>query len=146
MPIKAIRAGFMRGFSTGSARIVPQPQRRSKPSRLASAAAAPQSTAMRRKARQATKAENRPRFWGRHAVTAALANPERRIARIYVSRDTAPEYDIGPDIPVTFAEAADLGRLVPGMRRTRASSPKWSGCPICCSPTCWTGRRMAARC
>jgi hypothetical protein len=75
MPIKAIRAGFMRGFSTGSARIVPQPQRRSKPSRLASAAAAPQSTAMRRKARQATKAENRPRFWGRHAVTAALANP-----------------------------------------------------------------------
>jgi 23S rRNA (guanosine2251-2'-O)-methyltransferase len=69
---------------------------------------------MRRKARQATKAENRPRFWGRHAVTAALANPERRIARIYVSRDTAPEYDIGPDIPVTFAEAADLGRLVPG--------------------------------
>ena len=32
---------------------------------------------MRRKARQATKAENRPRFWGRHAVAAALANPDR---------------------------------------------------------------------
>src|SRR3954463_16091135 len=37
---------------------------------------------MRRKARQATKAENRPRFWGRYAVAAALANPERVIVRI----------------------------------------------------------------
>jgi 23S rRNA (guanosine2251-2'-O)-methyltransferase len=69
---------------------------------------------MRRKARQATKAENRPRFWGRHAVAAALANPDRTVTRIYVSRDTAPEYEIAADIPVTFAEAADLGRLVPG--------------------------------
>jgi 23S rRNA (guanosine2251-2'-O)-methyltransferase len=69
---------------------------------------------MRRKARQATNPHNRPRLWGRHAVSAALANPERTIVRIWVSRDTAPEYEIGPDIPVTFAEAADLGRLVPG--------------------------------
>lgn len=68
---------------------------------------------MRRKARQAVKAENRPRFWGRHAVSAALANPERRIHRIYVSRDAAAEYDIPSDVPVTFAEAADLARHVP---------------------------------
>ena len=68
---------------------------------------------MRRKARQAVKAENRPRFWGRHAVSAALANPERRIHRIYVSRDTAAEYDLPSDVPVTFAEAADLARHVP---------------------------------
>jgi 23S rRNA (guanosine2251-2'-O)-methyltransferase len=68
---------------------------------------------MRRKARQATKAENRPRFWGRHAVSAALANPERKIHRIYVARDTAAEYDIPADVPVTFAEAADLARHVP---------------------------------
>jgi len=68
---------------------------------------------MRRKARQAVKAENRPRFWGRHAVSAALANPERRIHRIYVSRDSAAEYDIPSDVPVTFAEAADLARHVP---------------------------------
>ena len=68
---------------------------------------------MRRKARQAVKAENRPRFWGRHAVSAALANPERRIHRIYVSRDSAAGYDIPPDVPVTFAEAADLARHVP---------------------------------
>jgi 23S rRNA (guanosine2251-2'-O)-methyltransferase len=68
---------------------------------------------MRRKARQASKPENRPRFWGRHAVCAALANPERRVVRLYVARDTAATLDIDPSVPVTFAEAADLGRLVP---------------------------------
>jgi len=68
---------------------------------------------MRRKARQATKAENRPRFWGRHAVSAALANPDRIVHRIYVSRDTAPEYDFPANVPVVFAEAADLARHVP---------------------------------
>ncbi|MFL6861600.1 MAG: TrmH family RNA methyltransferase [Allosphingosinicella sp.] len=68
---------------------------------------------MRRKARQATKAENRPRFWGRHAVGAALANPERRIARLWVTREAAPDFDLPPDVPTTFADAADLGRLVP---------------------------------
>ena len=69
---------------------------------------------MRRKARQATKPENRPRLWGRHALTAALANPERRITRIFVTHDAAEEFDIPATIPITYADAADLGRLVPG--------------------------------
>ena len=68
---------------------------------------------MRRKAREATRPENRPRFWGRHAVAAALANPERRIVRIWATREGAAGVEIPRDVPVTFADGADLGRLVP---------------------------------
>ena len=68
---------------------------------------------MRRKARQASKPENRPRFWGRHAVAAALANPDRQVVRIWATRETAGEFDFDRSIPVTFADPADLGRLVP---------------------------------
>jgi 23S rRNA (guanosine2251-2'-O)-methyltransferase len=55
----------------------------------------------------------RPRFWGRHAVAAALANPERRITRVWITHDTAPEFAFDPTTPLTFADVADLGRLVP---------------------------------
>ena len=68
---------------------------------------------MRRKARQASKPENRPRFWGRHPVAAALANPDRVVVRIWATREAAAELHIAPSIPVTFSDVADLGRLVP---------------------------------
>jgi 23S rRNA (guanosine2251-2'-O)-methyltransferase len=68
---------------------------------------------MRRKARQASKPENRPRFWGRHAIAAALANPTREVVRIWATREAAAEHDIPTSVPVTFADAADLGRLIP---------------------------------
>jgi 23S rRNA (guanosine2251-2'-O)-methyltransferase len=67
---------------------------------------------MRRKARQATKAENRPRFWGRHAVAAALANPDRSVVRLWATREAAAGLDVGA-IPVTYSDVADLGRMVP---------------------------------
>jgi 23S rRNA (guanosine2251-2'-O)-methyltransferase len=68
---------------------------------------------MRRKARQATKAENRPRFWGRHAVAAALANPERDIVRIWATREAAAGLEMPSSVPVVFADVADLGKMVP---------------------------------
>ena len=68
---------------------------------------------MRRKARQASKPESRPRFWGRHAVAAALANPERTVKRIWATREAAAHFDFDPSIPISFADVADLGRLVP---------------------------------
>lgn len=69
--------------------------------------------AMRRKARQASKPENRPRFWGRHAVAAALANPERSFVRVWATREAAEQFDFPRGLDVTFADVADLGRLVP---------------------------------
>jgi len=68
---------------------------------------------MRRKARQASKPENRPRFWGRHAVAAALANPEREFVRVWVTREAAEQFEFPRELAVTFADVADLGRLVP---------------------------------
>jgi 23S rRNA (guanosine2251-2'-O)-methyltransferase len=55
----------------------------------------------------------KPRFWGRHAVTAALANPERVVRKLWATREAIAGLDIPPVIPITFADVADLARLVP---------------------------------
>lgn len=67
----------------------------------------------RRGHRPSTGTANRPRLWGRHAVTAALANPARTVRKLWLTRDAAATLSVPPVIPVTFADGADLGKLVP---------------------------------
>lgn len=54
-----------------------------------------------------------PRFWGRHAVLAALANPERTVKRIWGTREALGALDLPPVIPIAFCDVADLARLIP---------------------------------
>jgi 23S rRNA (guanosine2251-2'-O)-methyltransferase len=69
---------------------------------------------MRKGHRPSQAPSNRPRFWGRHAVSAALANPQRTIRRVWGTREALAAFGGFPsDLPVTYAEVADLGRLVP---------------------------------
>ena len=56
----------------------------------------------------------RPRFYGRHAVIAALANPERTVRKLWGTREALGALDLPPVIPITYADPADLARLVPG--------------------------------
>lgn len=56
---------------------------------------------------------NRPRFWGRHAVTAALANPERRVRKVWGTREALAALELPPVLPITYADVSDLARMVP---------------------------------
>lgn len=55
----------------------------------------------------------RPRFWGRHAVTAALANPERKVRKLWGTREALTNFVLPPELTVVYADVADLGRMVP---------------------------------
>ena len=67
----------------------------------------------RKKSHQSHGTASRPRFWGKHAVAAALDNPARKVFRAWATRDAAAFMQFPKDLPVTLAEAPDLGRLVP---------------------------------
>jgi 23S rRNA (guanosine2251-2'-O)-methyltransferase len=68
----------------------------------------------RKKSHQKHGTANRPRFWGRHAVAAALDNPERKVVKAWATRDAAEFMQFPKGLAVTLADVADLGRLVPG--------------------------------
>lgn len=46
-------------------------------------------------------------------MTAALANPNRTVRKIWGTREALAALDLPPVVPITYADAADLGRLVP---------------------------------
>ncbi|HET9813872.1 MAG TPA: 23S rRNA (guanosine(2251)-2'-O)-methyltransferase RlmB [Sphingomicrobium sp.] len=67
----------------------------------------------RKKSHQSHGSAARPRFWGRHAVAAALDNPRRTVLRAWATREAATSMRFPPDVAVTMAEVTDLARLVP---------------------------------
>ena len=68
---------------------------------------------MSRGHRPSKPASNRPRLWGRHAVYAALDNPDRVIRKLWGTREALSAIVIPPGLAVVFADVADLGRMVP---------------------------------
>ncbi|MDP3907319.1 23S rRNA (guanosine(2251)-2'-O)-methyltransferase RlmB [Novosphingobium sp.] len=54
------------------------------------------------------------RLWGRHAVEAALKNPERRHRKLWATREGVASLDgeLPANFPVEYAQPADLARLV----------------------------------
>ena len=67
----------------------------------------------RKKSHQSHGTANRPRFWGKHAVSAALDNPDRKVLRAWATREASEFMQFPKGVQVTLAEAPDLGRLVP---------------------------------
>ncbi len=67
----------------------------------------------RKKSHQSHSTGRRPRLWGKHAVAAAVDNPDRKVVKAWATRDAAEFMQFPADVPVTLADVADLGRLVP---------------------------------
>lgn len=68
---------------------------------------------MRKGHRPSKPPSNRPRFWGKHAVYAALDNPNRVSRKLWATREAASAIVIPAGLTVAFADVADLGRMVP---------------------------------
>jgi 23S rRNA (guanosine2251-2'-O)-methyltransferase len=63
--------------------------------------------------RGAAPTSGNPKFWGKHAVLAAIENPERRILKIWMTRDAMKSMELPEGLPIQFAEVTDLARFVP---------------------------------
>jgi 23S rRNA (guanosine2251-2'-O)-methyltransferase len=68
---------------------------------------------MARKNRSIKKTGSGLKFWGRHAVEAALDNPQRLTKKISGTREALESLDIPAEISVVFSDVADLGRTIP---------------------------------
>lgn len=67
----------------------------------------------RKRSHQSRENTHRPRLWGKHAVVAALDNPQRKVLKAWATREAAGLMQFPNDVSVTLADVADLGRLVP---------------------------------
>jgi 23S rRNA (guanosine2251-2'-O)-methyltransferase len=67
---------------------------------------------MRRGTQPRVAEGGKPRFWGKHAVYAALDNPNRVVRKIWGTREALGEIVLPPGVPVTFAEVTDMAKLV----------------------------------
>ncbi len=68
---------------------------------------------MARKNRSIKKTGGGLKFWGRHAIEAALENPRRTVKKISGTREALATLDLPGDLPVVYSEVADLGRVIP---------------------------------
>jgi 23S rRNA (guanosine2251-2'-O)-methyltransferase len=53
------------------------------------------------------------RMWGKHAIIAAMANPERTLLRMWGTHEALNALALPPVLPITPSGPADLARLVP---------------------------------
>ena len=67
----------------------------------------------RKKSHQSHGTANRPRLWGKHAVSAALDNPDRKVLKAWATREAAAFMQFPKDVAGHAGRVADLGRLVP---------------------------------
>lgn len=67
---------------------------------------------MARKNRSIKKTGGGLKFWGRHAVEAALNNRNRNVKKISGTREAVTTLSPDTEIPVVYCDAADLGRMV----------------------------------
>ncbi|MBO9580377.1 MAG: 23S rRNA (guanosine(2251)-2'-O)-methyltransferase RlmB [Sphingobium sp.] len=68
---------------------------------------------MKRGHRTGTPKGGYPHFYGRHAIIAALANPERVIRKIWGTREAIAALELPQGLPVIYSDAADMARYVP---------------------------------
>jgi 23S rRNA (guanosine2251-2'-O)-methyltransferase len=63
--------------------------------------------------RRAPVLSSKPRFWGRHAVIAALENPNRIVRKVWGTREVLSALDLPSGVTIVYSEVTDLGRMVP---------------------------------